>query len=55
MIKKLLKQNLSNSSKRKLRNHINDFKASFFGGNLNKLGEIYGTDKIGGTAILLII
>ncbi|WKD86887.1 Mycinamicin VI 2''-O-methyltransferase [Polaribacter huanghezhanensis] len=48
MIKRLLKQNLSNSSKRKLRNHVNDFKAVFFCGNLNKLGKIYGTDKIGG-------
>jgi demethylmacrocin O-methyltransferase len=48
MIKRLLKENLSNSSKRKLRNHVNDLKAVFWGGNLNKLGKIYGTDKIGG-------
>jgi len=48
MIKELLKKRLSNSSKRNLRNFINDIKAGFLGMNLNKLGEIYGTDKIGG-------
>ena len=47
MIKRLLKKNLSNSSTRKLRNYVNDFKAVFLGGNLNKIGKIYGTDKIG--------
>lgn len=48
MIKKYLKKRLSESKKRKLRNFVNDIKSIVFGFNLNKLGKIYGTDKIGG-------
>lgn len=47
MIKRILKQYLSDSSRRKLRNRVNDLKAFLYGGNLNKLGELYETDKIG--------
>ena len=47
MIELLTKQ-LSKSSRRNLRNFINDIKSVFSGMNLNKLGKIYGTDKIEG-------
>ncbi len=46
-IKNYLKKNLSKSSKRKLRNLIDDIKAIGFGNNLDKLAEIYRTDKTG--------
>lgn len=48
MIKKKIKNKLSKKSKRLIRNFINDFKALGNGKNLNKLGKIYKTDKIGG-------
>ena len=38
---------LSTTSRRKLRNLINDIKAIGLGKNLDKLGKIYGTDKKG--------
>jgi hypothetical protein len=47
MIKDLLNKRLSNSSKRKLKNFSKDLRAIFSRRNLNKLGEIYGTDKVG--------
>lgn len=46
MIKQFLKENLSTSIKLKLLNLINDFKAIGSLGNLDKLGKIYGTDKV---------
>lgn len=46
-IKEILKNKLSASQKIKIKNLINDFKTIFVGYNLNKLGEIYGTDKVG--------
>jgi hypothetical protein len=48
MIKKFLKQKISVSSRRKLRNLIGDTIGVFFSSNLNILGRLYGTDKIGG-------
>lgn len=48
MIKEYLKRKLSDSSKRRIRNLINDIKTIGVGNNLNKLGHIYGTDKIRG-------
>ena len=48
LIKEYLKKRLSVSRKCKLRNLVNDIKAFGFGNNLNNLGKIYGTDKIGG-------
>jgi len=42
-----LKKKLSLSSKRKLRNFYNDFRAIGLGHNLSQLGRIYKTDKIG--------
>ena len=47
MIKKILKEKLSITSVRKLKNLIQDIKAFGLGRDLNKLGRIYGTDKIG--------
>ena len=47
MIKKILKEKLSVTSVRKLKNLIQDIKAFGLGRDLNKLGRIYGTDKIG--------
>ena len=44
----MIKNKLSKKSKRLIRNFINDFKALGNGKNLNKLGKIYKTDKIGG-------
>lgn len=48
MIIKFLKKTLSVSNRRKLRNLSQDIRAIGFGRNLNKLGKIYGTDKVGG-------
>lgn len=48
MIIKFLKKTLSVSSIRKLRNLSQDIRAIGLGMNLNKLGKIYGTDKVGG-------
>lgn len=49
MIEDFLKKKLSYSSKRKLRNLAqNLIKIIPIGLDLNKLGRIYGTDKIGG-------
>jgi len=48
MIKQILKKRLSLNSRRRLRNLISDIKAIGFGNNLNKLGEIYQTEKIVG-------
>ncbi len=45
MIKQILIDKLSASSKRKLRNIRNDIKSLGRGRNLNTLGEIYGSDK----------
>jgi demethylmacrocin O-methyltransferase len=47
MIKQILKNRLSISWQIKLRNLINDVRVFGLRRNLNKLGEIYGTDKIG--------
>ena len=47
MIKEFFKKNLSVSSKRKIRNFIDDIRAIGLGFNLDKLGKIYRTDKIG--------
>ena len=47
MIKEILKKKLSDKQKRKLRRLITDIKAMGFYNNLNKLAEIYGTDKWG--------
>jgi hypothetical protein len=51
VIKKLLYNHiyrrLSRRSRRKAKNWVHDFKAFFAGGNLDKLGHIYGTDKVG--------
>lgn len=47
MIKEFLKKNLTRSSKRKIRNFIDDVRAIGLGINLDKLGKIYRTDKIG--------
>ncbi|MCX6785482.1 MAG: class I SAM-dependent methyltransferase [Candidatus Komeilibacteria bacterium] len=47
MIKELLKKKLAAATKRKIRNFIQDIKAFGRGRDLNKLGRIYGTDKIG--------
>ena len=44
----MIKNKLSKKSKRLIRNFINDFKALGNGKNLNKLGKIYKTDKLGG-------
>lgn len=46
-IKEILKKKLSNRSKRKLRNLIDDIKAIGLGNDLDRLGKIYKTDKIG--------
>lgn len=46
MIKEFLKNRLSASNRRKLRNLFNDIRAIGLGRNLNRLGKIYGTDKI---------
>lgn len=48
MIKEYLKKRLSNSGRLRLKNLVNDLRATFSGSNLNKLGKIYGTDKIEG-------
>lgn len=49
MIKKFLKKRLSISSKRKIRNLAqNIIKVLAIGFDLNRLGTLYGTDKIGG-------
>lgn len=47
MIKNIFKKKLAITSKRKLRNFIDDMKAIGMGDNLDKLGKIYKTDKIG--------
>lgn len=47
MIREYLKENLSIKNKKKIRNFLNDLKAIGKGSNLNRLGEIYGTDKVG--------
>lgn len=47
MIKQYLKNKLSTSDKRRFLNFIHDIKAIGSLGNLDKLGKIYGTDKVG--------
>jgi len=47
MIKEFLKRKLSRSAKHRLRNFIDDLIAIGYGNNLDKLGKIYRTDKIG--------
>ncbi len=47
MVKEYLRKRLSDLQKRKLLNFISDIKAFGFGFNLNKLGRVYETDKIG--------
>lgn len=46
MLKKYLKEKLSRKSIKKLRNLYNDIRAFGSGSDLNKLGIIYGTDKV---------
>ena len=46
MIKKILRKKLTVSSKRKLRNFIDDLIAFGTGNNLDKLGKIYRTEKM---------
>jgi len=48
MIKKVLKNKLSKKSKRLFRNLLDDIRAIGSGNNLDKIGRIYRTDKIGG-------
>lgn len=48
MIKEYLKKRLSPESIRSLRKVVEKVKSIGNGGDLNKLGRIYGTDKIGG-------
>lgn len=47
MIKEWLRKYLSASSMRKLRDVYNSIRSIGYGGNLNKLGAIYKTDKVG--------
>lgn len=47
MIKEFLKRKISKSSKRRLRNWLDDLKAIGCGFNLDRLGKIYRTDKTG--------
>lgn len=47
MLKEKIKNHLSFASFRRIRNIIDDIRAVGFGNNLDKLGEIYRTDKIG--------
>ena len=51
-IKKYLKDNLSDASRVKLQNFVDDFRAFGFGQNLDKLGRIYRTDKTGSHSYL---
>lgn len=46
MLKSFLKQKLSVKNRLRLRNFVQDLRALWCGGNLNRLGQIYGTDKI---------
>lgn len=46
MIKEIIKRSLSAASLRKLKSFVADSKAFLAGGNLNKLGRIYATDKV---------
>lgn len=46
-VKEYLKKKLSKSFKRRLHNLLDDIKTIGFGYNLEKLAEIYGTDKVG--------
>lgn len=47
MIKELLKEKLSNAQRLKLRSHVNRVRAFGSGRNLERLAEIYRTDKTG--------
>jgi demethylmacrocin O-methyltransferase len=47
IVKEILRKKLSKSSQRRLRNLFDDIKAIGLGNNLNRLGKIYRTDKIG--------
>lgn len=47
MIKEFIKNKLSINTRRILRNMVDDIKAIGFGYNLDNLGKIYRTDKIG--------
>ena len=47
MVKKFLQNNLTKKSRNQLRNLIEEVKAIGFGFNLDQLGRIYRTDKIG--------
>jgi len=48
MIREYLENKLSKLTRRKLRNLYNDIRAIGFAHNLDRLGNIYKTDKIGG-------
>ncbi|MFN7014545.1 MAG: class I SAM-dependent methyltransferase [Bacteroidia bacterium] len=47
MLQEFIEKNFSKSFRRKVRNFLNDIRASFVPGNLNKLARIYKTDKWG--------